>query len=60
MALESLLHCLKIRKRQLTKGLIDTFCSTTKYDGSKIEKTTSFKYEPTKNVFDRLIKGVKN
>ena len=60
MALESLLHGLKIRKRQLTKGLIDAFCSTTKYDGSKIEKATSFKYEPSKKVFDRLIKGVKN
>ena len=25
-----------------------------------IEKTTSFKYEPSKKVFDRLIRGVKN
>ena len=60
MVIESLLHSLKIHRRQLSKGLIDAFCSSTKYDGSKIEKVTTFKYEPSKRVFERLIRVVKD
>jgi len=45
------------RKRQLSKGLIDTLCSKLEYDGTKIENTTSsFQYESTSEVLDRIIK----
>ncbi|MGC6479364.1 MAG: NAD-dependent epimerase/dehydratase family protein [Flavobacteriaceae bacterium] len=37
---------LKLKKRALSKGLIDNLFSTATYDGQKIERLSSFRYTP--------------
>lgn len=59
LVLEFVLQKLIGRKRQLSKGLIDTFCSEAEYDGSKIEKVATFNYKPTTELLEQLIRKSK-
>jgi len=57
--IEYILQKLMGRKRQLSKGLINSLCSQVEYDGSKIEKSAAFKYNASSHLLEQLIKSQK-
>jgi dihydroflavonol-4-reductase len=59
LILESIFQKLSGRKRQLSKGLIETFCSKLEYDGTKIEKTAAFQYMPNDQLIEQLLNAYK-